>query len=110
MLHSINGSVNGRGPLRGALPRRRGWMLTVAGLCLTFLMISAALGHAEGHTSRKYWKGKNIADASKKYGDPIQTTPLTETGGNLYIYHHEHHYWVFTTDAGGKIIKAVKVH
>ena len=86
-------------------------MLAVAGLCLTVLMISAAPGHAgQNKNSPKYWKGKNIADASKKFGDPTQMTPLSDTGGTLYIFaHHGEQHWVFETDAGGKIVKAAKV-
>ena len=83
----------------------------MAGLCLTVLMLSAAPGHA-GHNknSPKYWKGKNIAEASKKFGDPTQMTPMSETGGTLYIFaHHGEQHWVFETDAGGKIVKAAKV-
>jgi hypothetical protein len=86
-------------------------MLAVAGLCLTVLMTSAAPGRAgQTKNSPKYWKGKNIAEASKKFGDPTQMTPMSETGGTLYIFaHHGEQHWVFETDAGGKIVKAAKV-
>lgn len=112
MLQPTTGSVSGKGALRGALPRRRGWLLGVAGFCLTMLMISAAPVHAAGNkqNTAKYWKGKNISEASKKFGDPTQMTPLTDTGGTLYIFaHHGEQHWVFETEAGGKIVKAAKV-
>jgi hypothetical protein len=111
MLRAMDRSAGVAGPLRGARPRRRGWVLAVAGLCLTVLMTSAAPGRAgQNKNSPKYWKGKNIAEASKKFGDPTQMTPMSETGGTLYIFaHHGEQHWVFETDAGGKIVKAAKV-
>jgi hypothetical protein len=111
MLQATTGSVNGKGVLRGALPRRR-WMLAAVGLYLTMLMISAVPVHAGGKdkNTAKYWKGKNIAEATQKFGDPTQATPLQETGGNLYIFAHRGaQHWVFETNAIGVIIKAAKV-
>jgi hypothetical protein len=109
MLQSTRGSVNGKGALRGALARRR-WMLAAVGLCLTMLVISAAPVHAAGKNTAKYWKGKNIAQATKKFGDPTQATPLQETGGNLYIFAHRgEQHWVFETNPMGIIVKAAKV-
>jgi len=37
-------------------------------------------------------------------------TPLSDTGGTLYIFaHHGEQHWVFETNPGGKIVKAAKV-
>ncbi len=111
MLQSIERSAAAGRPLRGARPRRR-WILALAGMCLAALMMSAAPGLAGGRSqnSPKYWKGKNISEASKKFGDPTQMTPLSDTGGTLYIFaHHGEQHWVFETDAGGKIVKAARV-
>ncbi len=111
MLKSIETGAGAAGSLRGAPPRRR-WMLAAGGLCLAVLMISAAPGLAAGknHNTAKYWKGKNISEATKKLGEPTQMTPLSETGGTLYIFAHPgEQHWVFETDAGGKIVKAAKV-
>jgi|SRR5271170_5692395 len=109
MLQPTTESVKGKRALRGALPRR-GWMPAAVGLCLTILMISAAPVHAAGKNTAKYWKGKNIAQATKKFGDPTQATPLQETGGNLYIFAHRgEQHWVFETNAMGVIVKAAKV-
>jgi hypothetical protein len=110
MPQSIERSAGTTGSLRGARPRR-GWMLAVSCLCLAVLMMSAA-GHAESHSrsTAKYWKGKNIAEATKKFGDPTQATPLQETGGNLYIFAHQgEQHWVFETNNIGVIVKAAKV-
>jgi hypothetical protein len=110
MLQPIEGSVGAAGALWGARPWRW-WMLRVAGLCLTALMISAAPGFAGSNkNTAKYWKGKNIAEATKKFGDPTQATPLTETGGSLYIFAHQgEQHWVFETNNIGVIVKAAKV-
>ena len=113
MLQSIDGRAGAAGSLRGAPPRpRRRWMLAIASLCLAVLMLSPAPGNAAGgkQGAAKYWKGKNIADATKKFGDPTQMTPLSDTGGTLYIFAHKgEQHWVFETDPGGKIVKAAKV-
>jgi hypothetical protein len=104
-------SVDAAGALRGARARR-GWMLGVGSLCLAVLMMSAAPVHAGGHNKNtaKYWKGKNIAEATRKFGDPTQATPLTETGGSLYIFAHQgEQHWVFETNNIGVIVKAAKV-
>jgi hypothetical protein len=80
--------------------------------CLALLMMSAAPSHAESHNKNaaKYWKGKNIAEATKKFGDPTQATPLQETGGSLYIFAHQgEQHWVFETNNIGVIVKAAKV-
>lgn len=111
MLESIEPNAEAARPLRGARPRR-GWILAVAGMCLAALMMSAAPGLAgsRNQNTAKYWKGKNISEASKKFGDPTQMTPLSDTGGTLYIFaHHGEQHWVFETDPGGKIVKAAKV-
>jgi hypothetical protein len=111
MLRSNERSAGAAGTERGARPRRV-WILTVAGVCLAALMMFTAPGLAAGknQNSPKYWKGKNISEASKKFGDPTQMTPLTDTGGTLYIFAHRgEQHWVFETDPGGKIIKAAKV-
>lgn len=95
------------GFLRGAR-RRREWMLAAGGACL--LIMSATAGHGADQNTAKYWKGKNIAQATKKFGDPTQMTPLTDTGGTLYIFAHRgEQHWVFETNPGGKIVKAAKV-
>jgi hypothetical protein len=110
-LKSIEGNVGAAGAPRGARVRRR-WIVAIAGLCLTIVMASAAPGQAgsKNPNNPKYWKGKNISDASKKFGDPTQMTPLSDTGGTLYIFaHHGEQHWVFETDVGGKIVKAAKV-
>ncbi len=91
---------------------RPAWKLTLAGLCLALLMTSASAGQAAGNHKHnaKYWKGRNISEATKKLGDPTQMTPLSDTGGTLYIFAHQgEQHWVFETDPGGKIIKAAKV-
>jgi hypothetical protein len=110
MLHFIEHSAGEAGSLRGARPRRR-WMLAAAGACLALLLMSAMAGQAaDNQKTGKYWKGKNIAQATKKFGDPTQMTPLSDTGGTLYIFaHHGEQHWVFETDPGGKIVKAAKV-
>jgi hypothetical protein len=110
MLQSIEQSAGAAGSPRGARPRRA-WILAAAGACLAALIVSAAPGHAAGNKSTaKYWKGKNISDATKKLGEPTQMTPLPDTGGALYIFaHHGEQHWVFETQAGGKIVKAAKV-
>ncbi len=111
MLRTIETSAGAARPLRGARSRRA-WTLTLAGLCLAALMMSSVPGLAAGknQNTAKYWKGKNISEASKKFGDPTQMTPLSDTGGTLYIFaHHGEQHWVFETDAGGKIVKAAKV-
>lgn len=108
--HSIKQSAGAAGSLRGARPRI-GWMLAVGCLCLA-LMMSAAPGHAgsQNKNTAKYWKGKNIAEATKKFGDPTQATPLQETGGSLYIFAHRgEQHWVFETNNIGVIVKAAKV-
>jgi hypothetical protein len=111
MLQSIDPGAGTAGPLRAPRPRRA-WILAAAGMCLAVLMMSASPGLAAGKNknSPKYWKGKNIAQATKKFGDPTQMTPLTQTGGNLYIFAHEgEQHWVFETDPGGKIVKAARI-
>jgi hypothetical protein len=111
MLQSIEGNVGVAGSVRGARPRRA-WILTVVGMCLAALLMSAAPGLAAGknQNTAKYWKGKNISEATKKLGEPTQMTPLTDTGGTLYIFaHHGEQHWVFETEPGGKIVKAAKV-
>ena len=88
------------------------WRLTLAGICLTLVMMSAIAGQAAGNHKHnaQYWKGRNISEATKKLGEPTQMTPLSDTGGTLYIFaHHGEQHWVFETDPGGKIIKAAKV-
>ncbi len=89
---------------------RRAWIVA-GGVCLALLLISAAPGHSAGNRNTpRYWKGKNISDATKKLGEPTQMTPLSDTGGTLYIFaHHGEQHWVFETDPGGKIVKAAKV-
>ena len=102
-------SAGAAGSLRGTR-RRRAWMLTAGGACLAVLIMSATAGHAADQNTAKYWKGKNIAQATKKFGDPTQMTPLTDTGGTLYIFAHRgEQHWVFETNPGGKIVKAAKV-
>lgn len=110
-LQSIERSVGAAGAPRGARARRR-WMLAAGSLCLAVLMMSAAPGHAGGpnKNTAKYWKGKNIAEATKKFGDPTQATPLQETGGSLYIFAHQgEQHWVFETNNINVIVKAAKV-
>jgi hypothetical protein len=112
MLQSIEGSVDAAGARRGARPRR-GWMAAVGSLCLAVLMMLSAGPAGAGSPSKstaKYWKGKNIAEATKKFGDPTQATPLQETGGSLYIFAHQgEQHWVFETNNIGVIVKAAKV-
>ena len=111
MPRSTGRSVGGAGAVKGARTWR-GWTLAAGSLCLAVLMMSAAPGQAEGpnKNTAKYWKGKNIAEATKKFGDPTQATPLTETGGSLYIFAHQgEQHWVFETNNIGVIVKAAKV-
>lgn len=109
MLQSIEQSAGAAGSLRSARPRRAS-MLAAAGACLAVLIMSAPGQAASNKSTAKYWKGKNIAEATKKFGDPTQMTPLSDTGGTLYIFaHHGEQHWVFETDPGGKIVKAAKV-
>ena len=112
MLQSYEGSVDAAGARRGARPGRS-WMVAAGSLCLALVMMMVAVPASAGShnpNSPKYWKGKNIAEASKKFGDPTQMTPLPDTGGTLYIFaHHGEQHWVFETEAGGKIVKAAKV-
>jgi len=111
MLQSTELSAGKAGSRRGTRPRGR-TLLMIAGLIMTVMVASAAPGHAGSKDPRspKYWKGKNISEASKKFGDPTQMTPLPDTGGTLYIFaHHGEQHWVFETEAGGRIIKAAKV-
>ena len=112
MLQRNEGSVDTAGVRRDARPRRR-WLIAAGSLCLAVLMMmSSGPAGAGGHNpnSPKYWKGKNISEASKKFGDPTQMTPLPDTGGTLYIFAHQgEQHWVFETEAGGKIVKAAKV-
>lgn len=106
MLQSIQRSVGATRPLRGTRPRRAWILLAATGMCLALLMMSAAPGQA---ARAKYWKGKDISAATKKYGEPLQKTPIPDTGGTLYIFHHDKHDWVFETNPDGKIVIAVKV-
>ncbi len=110
MPQSIEGNVGVAGSLRGVRPRRP-WILAGAGACIAVLIMSAAPGQAAGNkNSAKYWKGKNISEATKKLGEPTQMTPLSDTGGTLYIFaHHGEQHWVLETAPGGKIVKAAKV-
>ena len=111
MLQTIEKIAGPEGSLREARPRR-GWMVAVGALCLALLTMSAAPGHAGGpnQNTAKYWKGKNIAEATKKFGEPTQATPLQETGGNLYIFAHRgEQHWIFETNNIGVIVKAAKV-
>jgi hypothetical protein len=110
MLKSIYRSAGTAGTPRGARARRA-WIV-VAATSLALLMTSAGAGQAAGSNKNtaKYWKGKNISEATKKLGEPTQMTPLSDTGGVLYIFaHHGELHWVFETEVGGKIIKAAKV-
>jgi hypothetical protein len=111
MLQTMTGSVNGKSAVKGVLPRRQ-WTLAAFGFALALLMLSAGLVQAGGKNpnTAKYWKGKNIAEATKKFGDPTQATPLIETGGNLYIFAlRGQQHWVFETNNIGVIVKAAKV-
>jgi len=111
MLKSIETGTGAAGTLRDARPRRA-WIVTVAIMCLALLMMSTGSGltaEKSKHTAR-YWKGKNISEATKALGEPTQMTPMSDTGGTLYIFaHHGEQHWVFETEAGGKIVKAAKV-
>ena len=112
MHQSIEPSARAAGLLREARPWRARTLLAIAGLCLIALVVTAAPSHAgsKNPNTAKYWKGKNISEASKKFGDPTQMTPLPDTGGTLYIFaHHGEQHWVFETQVGGKIVKAAKV-
>ncbi len=111
MFRSNQRNAGWAGALRGARPRR---VLTAAAAAIVAasLMMSPAQGLAgEGRQgSARYWKGKNISQVEKKFGNPTQMTPLTETGGTLYIYaHRDQPHWAFETDPGGKIVKAAKI-
>lgn len=95
----------------GTREHLRRWFPAALSTCVLTLLVTAAAGHAAGRKrhSAKYWKGKNIALAAQRFGDPIQMTPLVETGGTLYIFGHHGHHWVFETDPGGKIVKLANV-
>jgi hypothetical protein len=111
MLESNEPGAEVAGTPRGARPRRA-IILAAALVCAASLMISSAPGIAGGSTeySAKYWKGRNISEVHKKYGDPTQMTALIQTGGTMYIYAHSGQpHWVFETDPGGKIVKAAKI-
>jgi hypothetical protein len=92
--------------------RGRAEIMLTAGLCAALLMIQPGPGLAAGNSANtaKYWKGKNISEVQKKFGNPTQMTPLVETGGTLYIYAHKGEpHWAFETDPGGRIVKAARI-
>jgi hypothetical protein len=110
MIQSMKRSAGAAGTPGGARPRRA--LIAAAAIFTASLAMSSAPGVAAGGRSdtAKYWKGKNISQVEKKFGNPTQMTPLTETGGTLYIYaHRDQPHWAFETDPGGKIIKAAKI-
>jgi hypothetical protein len=112
MLKSNERRVAEAGDLRGARLPRRAMIVAAALMCAASLMMSSVPGIAAGNKaySAKYWKGRNISEVHKKFGDPTQMTAIQDTGGTMYIYaHHGQQHWVFETDPGGKIVKAAKI-
>jgi hypothetical protein len=91
------------------------WMVIM--VAATALALPPAAGLAQGHgrpRSEAYVKpliNSTIPELVRRFGEPIEAYPMTETGGKLYIFETpQHEYCIVETAIGGNIVDAVVKH